>query len=150
MNAAIQIKDLSVILKGKDVLKKINMTLSDGLFLGIVGPNGGGKTTLIRTILGLIKPSAGTVKIFGQEPESLHGKEPLFGYLPQHLTIDPNFPANAFDTKTGVVLGVLTSNSVWEMPADFRNGRSELLGSNMAISAAGAASCSLANTSKGN
>lgn len=97
MNAAIQIQDLSVILKDKDVLKNINVTLSEGLFLGIVGPNGGGKTTLLRTILGLIKPSAGTVKIFGQDPEALHGKEPLFGYLPQHLTIDPNFPANAFD-----------------------------------------------------
>jgi zinc transport system ATP-binding protein len=97
MNTVIQTENLSVILKDKEVLKNINLNLSEGLFLGIVGPNGGGKTTLIRVILGLTIPTAGSVRIFGHSPESMIGKDPVFGYLPQHLNIDPNFPANALD-----------------------------------------------------
>ncbi len=97
MSTAIHIEDLSVTLKGKEIRKSRNFTLEEGHFLGIVGPNGGGKTTLIKTILGLISPSTGTVRIFGRNPESLLGKEVLFGYLPQHLNIDPNFPASAVD-----------------------------------------------------
>ncbi len=97
MSTAVQIENLSVNIKEKEVLKNISFTLKEGLFLGIVGPNGGGKTTLIRTILGLLKPSSGTVKIFGLNPELLLGDEVVFGYLPQHMNLDPNFPASALD-----------------------------------------------------
>ncbi|MEW6108322.1 MAG: ABC transporter ATP-binding protein [Nitrospirota bacterium] len=97
MSSAIIIEDLSVNIKGKDILKNINFTLEEGHFLGIVGPNGGGKTTLIKVILGLLTPSSGAVRIFGRNPELLLGKEEIFGYLPQHLNIDPNFPASAVD-----------------------------------------------------
>jgi zinc transport system ATP-binding protein len=97
MSRAIEIENLSLLLKGKEVLRNINLTLEEGLFLGIVGPNGGGKTTLVRAILGLLKPSFGSVKIFGQSPESRLAMNGFFGYLPQHLNIDPNFPATALD-----------------------------------------------------
>jgi zinc transport system ATP-binding protein len=97
MSIAIQIENLSVILKGKEILKNINFELEEGHFLGVVGPNGGGKTTLVRVILGLMRASSGNVKIFGQKPESLLSKGTVFGYLPQHLNIDPNFPASALD-----------------------------------------------------
>jgi zinc transport system ATP-binding protein len=97
MSRAVEIENLTVFLKGKEVLKNINFTLEEGLFLGIVGPNGGGKTTLIRAILGLLAPASGTVKIFGQNPESLLVRNSVFGYLPQHQNIDPNFPATALD-----------------------------------------------------
>jgi zinc transport system ATP-binding protein len=97
MSRIIQAENVSVNLRGKEILKNINFTLEEGHFLGIVGPNGGGKTTLIKVILGLIKPSSGSVKIFGQKPESLYGKDCVFGYLPQHLNIDPHFPASALD-----------------------------------------------------
>jgi len=97
MSSAIQIENLSVVLKNKEVLKNINLSLGEGLFLGIVGPNAGGKTTLIRVILGLTIPTSGSVSIFGHSPESLSGKDAVFGYLPQHLNIDPNFPASALD-----------------------------------------------------
>ena len=97
MSSVIEIENLSVVLKDKAVLKNINLSLTEGLFLGIVGPNAGGKTTLIRTILGLTIPTAGSVKIFGHNPETLSGKDAVFGYLPQHLNVDPNFPADALD-----------------------------------------------------
>lgn len=97
MSKAVEIKDLSVLIKGKEVLKNINLALEERSFLGIVGPNGGGKTTLVRTILGLLRPSAGEVRIFGRPPESFHGRNGVFGYLPQHQNIDPNFPATALD-----------------------------------------------------
>lgn len=97
MSVAIAIEGLSVVLKGKEILKNINFTLEEGHFLGIVGPNGGGKTTLIRTILGLLKPSSGSVRIFSQGSEAYHMLNGIFGYLPQHQNIDPNFPATALD-----------------------------------------------------
>lgn len=113
MSIAIRIEDLSVILKGKEILKNINFTLKEGLFLGIVGPNGGGKTTLIRAILGLIRPSSGTINIFGQNPASLLGEKVVFGYLPQHLNIDPNFPASALDI---VLMGRYRKTGLFRWP----------------------------------
>lgn len=97
MNSAIDIKNVSVSIKGREILKNINISLQEGHFLGIVGPNGGGKTTLVKLILGLIKPTSGSVAVFGAPPEALIAGNGLFGYLPQHLNIDPNFPATALD-----------------------------------------------------
>ncbi len=97
MSRAVAIEDLSVVIKGKEVLRKIHFSLEEGVFLGIVGPNGGGKTTLIRTILGLVRATSGSVSVFGRNPESLLTGDNVFGYLPQHQNIDPNFPATALD-----------------------------------------------------
>lgn len=97
MSTILDIENLSVVVKEKEVLRNITFSLEEGVFLGVVGPNGGGKTTLVRTILGLLKPTAGSVKIFGRSPESALAQGGLFGYLPQHQNIDPNFPATALD-----------------------------------------------------
>ncbi len=97
MKSAVEIRDLSVAIKGKEILKNINFTLEEGKFLGIVGPNGGGKTTLVKIILGLISPTSGSVAVFGSSPETLLHGNGVFGYLPQHQNIDPNFPASALD-----------------------------------------------------
>jgi len=113
MSTAVAIKDLSVVIKGKEVLKNINFSLEEGLFLGIVGPNGGGKTTLVRTILGLLKPSSGTVRVFEMDPESQLRHDGVFGYLPQHSNIDPNFPATALDI---VLMGRYKSAGVLRWP----------------------------------
>ncbi|MCD6528861.1 ATP-binding cassette domain-containing protein, partial [Candidatus Bathyarchaeota archaeon] len=55
------------------VLEDVNLTVFRGDFLGIIGPNGGGKTTLLKVILGLIKPSRGRVTVLGGSPESKRG-----------------------------------------------------------------------------
>lgn len=96
MNRAIEIRDLTVILGGKEVLSEINLGLDEGRFLGIVGPNGSGKTTLLRVLLGLVKPARGEVLIFGKEPGEA-SRAGVFGYLPQHLNVDATFPATSLD-----------------------------------------------------
>lgn len=79
----IEIKNLSAGYDGRNVLHDINLTVYEQDFLGIIGPNGGGKTTLMKCILGLLKPTNGEI-IF-------HCK-PSLGYLPQYNTIDRKFP----------------------------------------------------------
>lgn len=93
---AIEIKDLTVILSSREILHDINLSLDEGRFLGIVGPNGGGKTTLLRVIIGFIKPFSGTVLTFGRNAAEVSGNG-IFGYMPQHLNVDSDFPATALD-----------------------------------------------------
>jgi zinc transport system ATP-binding protein len=64
-------------------------------FIAIIGPNGGGKSTLLKIILGLLTPDTGEVKVFGKEPGKARN---LIGYLPQKVSFDPEFPINVFDT----------------------------------------------------
>ena len=82
-NPIIEIKNLSAGYDGRNVLHDINLTVYEHDFLGIIGPNGGGKTTLIKCILGLLKPTGGEI--------CFHCPPPL-GYLPQYSTIDRKFP----------------------------------------------------------
>jgi zinc transport system ATP-binding protein len=103
---AIEIKNLSVILNGKEILTDINLSLEGGRFLGIVGPNGSGKTTLLRTVLSLIKPTSGEIKVFDKPPEESL-KQGIFGYVPQHINLDINFPARAVDIVTMGLYGKL-------------------------------------------
>ncbi|WP_294627750.1 metal ABC transporter ATP-binding protein [uncultured Bacteroides sp.] len=82
-NPIIEIKNLSAGYDGRNALHDINLSVYERDFLGIIGPNGGGKTTLVKCILGLLSPSGGEI-IF-------HCK-PSLGYLPQYSTIDRKFP----------------------------------------------------------
>lgn len=90
----IEVKDLSFSYDNQEeILKGINLSLQKGDYLGIIGPNGGGKTTLIRLILGLLKPSKGSIKLFGQDITNFKDKSKI-GYVPQKLVnLDTNFPA---------------------------------------------------------
>ena len=94
---AIEINNLIIKLNGREVLKNINLSLSEGQFIGIVGPNGGGKTTLLRAILGLMKPTSGEIRIFGRPPEEVLKTGCMFGYLPQILKVKPDFPIRVID-----------------------------------------------------
>lgn len=93
---AIEIKGVDYSIGDKEILRDINLTLQEGRFLGIVGPNGGGKTTLLKIILGILRPSRGDVRIKGDNPVNAI-KKGLFGYLPQALRIDLNFPATSIN-----------------------------------------------------
>jgi len=94
---AIEINNLIIKLNGREVLKNINLSLNEGQFIGIVGPNGGGKTTLLRAILGLMKPTSGGIRIFGRPPEEVLKTGCMFGYLPQILKVKPDFPIRVID-----------------------------------------------------
>lgn len=74
---------------GPAVLEDINLEIAQNEFLGIVGPNGGGKTTLLKLMMGLLKPLAGRISIFGTPPE-LARKE--IGYVSQFKTFNKDFP----------------------------------------------------------
>jgi zinc transport system ATP-binding protein len=91
-NVPIRIRGLSGGYGGIPIFKGLDMDLGDGDFLAIVGPNGGGKTTLFKTILGLIPPISGTVEIFG-EPIS----PGMIGYVPQTHSIDMKYPISVED-----------------------------------------------------
>jgi len=82
------------------VLRDVSLTVSDQDFIGVIGPNGGGKTTLIKLILGLIKPVSGTIQRFDNQEGS------FIGYLPQQSQIDRKFPINVQDI---VLSGLMSS-----------------------------------------
>ena len=64
----VSIEGLNVIRSGKLVLEDVNLEIHKGEFVGIVGPNGGGKTTLLMTILGILQSSKGKIEVFGFNP----------------------------------------------------------------------------------
>ena len=78
---------------GAEILHGVTLTITAGDYIGLVGPNGSGKTTFIRTILGLLQPTHGSVALFGRDPSAFTGWGKI-GYLPQKLTgFNPGFPA---------------------------------------------------------
>jgi len=94
MSSVIEVADLSFSYPHTPVLEGVSFTIAGGDFVGMVGPNGGGKTTLLRLILGLLAPSRGTVRVFGRPPAEAHRR---VGYMPQHAQLDPQFPMRACD-----------------------------------------------------
>lgn len=88
------------------VLEDVSLEIGPGDFLGIIGPNGGGKTTLLKLILGLWEPQRGSVRVFGRPPREVCQR---VGYVPQHARIDPGVPATVLD----VVLTGRLGQSPW-------------------------------------
>jgi len=93
MEPLIKIQNLAVGYDKVPVLENVNLEIYENDFLGVIGPNGGGKTTLLKAILGLLKPSSGKI-IFRSDINSR--KKPI-GYLPQVRYIDRKFPITVFD-----------------------------------------------------
>ena len=91
---AVMISDVSFSYDGTPVLEAANLTVDCGEFVTVVGPNGGGKSTLLRLVLGLLQPARGSISVFGCRPEEA---KPRMGYVPQHLDTDPSFPATVLD-----------------------------------------------------
>ncbi len=84
------------------VLQEITFEVNRGEMIGLIGPNGGGKTTLLRALLGLLKPSAGRALIFGHPAGKLGPLRDKIGYIPQQRAHDRLFPLSAADVvRTG-------------------------------------------------
>ncbi|KAA6332052.1 High-affinity zinc uptake system ATP-binding protein ZnuC, partial [termite gut metagenome] len=96
------IEHLSAAYDKQTVLHDVNLTVNRHDYLGIIGPNGGGKTTLVRIILGLLKPSGGEIRFYqnGNPVKSVK-----IGYLPQYNNIDQKFPISVQE----VILSGLSS-----------------------------------------
>ena len=90
----VSIKGLWVMREGHPVLENVSLDLKEGDFLGLIGPNGGGKSTLLKVMLGLIKPDRGEVRIFGLDSEAARSK---VGYMPQKTLFDQGFPIKAIE-----------------------------------------------------
>jgi zinc transport system ATP-binding protein len=76
------------------VLENVNLVIYEGDLISIVGPNGGGKTTFLKLILGLLKPVRGEVTVLGNAPENICRQ---IGYVPQSILFDPQFPVTVMD-----------------------------------------------------
>ncbi len=106
-NKDIVLKSVSFAYQKSLILEDVNLTVGKGEFSSIVGPNGGGKTTLLKLILGLIKPDSGNITVFGKSPEQARKQ---IGYMPQYAHLDMAFPAIVKDI---VLLGRLNTRRFW-------------------------------------
>jgi zinc transport system ATP-binding protein len=102
---ALTVTGLTVHYGEHEAISQISMTVDCGMYLGIIGPNGGGKSTLLKAILGLIPTTQGSVRIFGKPLAEAHG---LVGYVPQFSEIDRSFPI----TVREAVLTARTSRTI--------------------------------------
>lgn len=108
----VELKDICVTFNDNQILTDVNLEVFSNDFVGIIGPNGGGKTTLLRIILGLIKPCSGDVKILGKSPE---GSQNHIGYVPQNMNFERDFPISVLDV---VLMGRLPYRGIFKA---FRN-----------------------------
>jgi len=91
---AVSMRDVDFGYQETLVLEDVTLSIAEGDFVGIVGPNAGGKTTLLKLMLGLLEPLRGQVRVFGEPPERVSGR---IGYLPQDWACTPAFPVSTMD-----------------------------------------------------
>lgn len=115
------LKDVSFSYNGEPVLENVNLEIKYGDFSTIVGPNGGGKTTLLKLLLGLLKPDKGEILIFGDIPEKSLMR---VGYMPQYAHLDFQFPVTVMDM---VLMGCLgRSRFGWYSKNDIKKAQASL------------------------
>ena len=110
--AALDISGLGVVYDRKLVLEDVTLSVPRGAMVGIVGPNGGGKSTLLKAVLGLAPVGAGSVGTLGRPP-GRHARR-LVGYVPQREDVDWSFPVSAGDV---VMMGRVPSMGLFKRPS---------------------------------
>ena len=90
----VEFKDVSFSYNSEKVLENVNLEIGPNDFIWIVGPNGGGKTTLVKLLMGLLRPKQGTISIFGSPVVECRER---VGYMPQHAHLDLQFPVTVMD-----------------------------------------------------
>jgi len=91
---AIDLKSVTFSYENTPILEDVSFSLKQGDFLGVIGPNGGGKTTLLKLLLGLLAPDKGEIRILGEAP---HDAKHRVGYVPQYTDLNLSFPASVLD-----------------------------------------------------
>ena len=104
----IEVKNLNFAYDKTKILEDINISIKKEDFLAIIGPNGGGKSTFLKLLLGILKPTSGTIKVFGKSVEDNFMK---FGYVPQDTNINKNFPIRVLDVVLQGRIGI--SKKFW-------------------------------------
>jgi zinc transport system ATP-binding protein len=97
------LEDLSFSYDHSPILQHVSFKIYPGEFVGIFGPNGGGKTTLLKLMIGFLKPQSGMIRLFGTSPKNVKNK---IGYVPQSTRFDKDFPISVLEL---VLLGRLSS-----------------------------------------
>jgi zinc/manganese transport system ATP-binding protein len=105
----VELEHATIGIGGRDVLSNVSFAIRSGEFIGVLGPNGAGKTTLMRAILGLLPPSAGTLRVFGRAPQ--RGDRDI-GYLPQVRTVLPDLRVRGLD-----FIGSSMHGERWGLPS---------------------------------
>ncbi|HUU41756.1 MAG TPA: metal ABC transporter ATP-binding protein [Desulfatiglandales bacterium] len=104
----IEIEDLWFSYNGNPVLKEVSLKIRSGDFLAIIGPNGGGKTTLVKLILGILEPDRGIIRVFSRPPREAASR---IGYVPQDIHVNKGFPISVRDV---VLMGRLKVGKGWK------------------------------------
>ncbi|MBR9980493.1 MAG: ABC transporter ATP-binding protein, partial [Desulfatitalea sp.] len=107
----IEARQLSFAYNGQKVLEEVDFDIPAGDFVAVIGPNGGGKTTLLKLMLGLLTPTHGAVRVFGRPPRQVSQR---IGYVPQHVETDFRFPISVLDV---VLMGRLRPGAKWPWPS---------------------------------
>jgi zinc transport system ATP-binding protein len=100
-HSIVEIRDVSFSYNGHEVLQDVNFDVHQGDFIAMIGPNGGGKTTLLRLMLGLLEPAQGSVRVLGMPAQKASHH---IGYVPQEVHGNRSFPISALDV---VLMGKL-------------------------------------------
>jgi zinc/manganese transport system ATP-binding protein len=111
----VELDSATLTLGARTVLADASLAIHSGEFIGVLGPNGAGKTTLMRAILGLLPPSAGTIRVFGRTPQR---GDPAIGYLPQVRTVLPDLRVRGLD-----FIGASLHGQRWGLPSLSRHDR---------------------------
>lgn len=94
MTAAISASQISFSYAKTPILQKVDLQIAVGEFIGIIGPNGGGKTTLLKLIMGFLTPASGEIFLFGNPPIQMRKR---ISYVPQAHQTDPDFPITVLE-----------------------------------------------------
>jgi zinc transport system ATP-binding protein len=104
---ALKVEHVTFAYEKTPVLEDVSFSLEEGDFLAVIGPNGGGKSTLMRLILGVLKPDSGRIEVFGTTPENARSR---IGYVPQNTDINVHFPVTVEDV---VLMGYRGKRPLW-------------------------------------
>lgn len=103
----IQVKDVEFAYEKVHILHQVSFEITRGEFVGIFGPNGGGKTTLLKLLMGFLKPNKGKILVFDESPQLSLSK---IGYVPQLKGFDKKFPISVLEV---VLMGALSKARWW-------------------------------------
>ncbi len=104
---AVEVERLFFSYEGRTVLEDVSFQVENGDFLAIIGPNGGGKSTLLRLMMGILKPDRGEIRLFGKPPQEA---DVVIGYVPQETGHNLDFPITVLDV---VLMGALHRRNFW-------------------------------------
>ncbi len=139
--SAATLERVSIDLGGRRILSNVSLSIEESEFVGLLGPNGSGKTTLMRALLGLISPSAGTIRVLGQP---VRRGNPAIGYMPQTRRTIEGLRLSGYDFVASAASG-----HRWGLPVLDAKGRGEVHAALEMVAASDLARRPLAETSGG-